>query len=150
MEHYLTTNITEGWIAGPFPIGAIASLQTNRMGVIPKPRVPEKWRLITDLSFPAGASIYNEIDPAVHLFHYTSGRPNSTRAWAGVHSMLSPVFTAVADTLERCMHQYGISGLIITSLSTQPLGPLVAAYARTTWRNVSLLGSLSQPRIWRS
>ena len=42
------------------------------MGVIPKGHTPGRWRLITDLSFPPGASVNDGIDPEVCSLQYTS------------------------------------------------------------------------------
>ena len=38
----------------------------------PKKHQPGKWRLITDLSFPEGASVIDAIDPALCSLEYTS------------------------------------------------------------------------------
>ena len=40
------------------------------MGVIPKGHVPGKWRLITDLSYPQGASVNDGIDPQLCSLQY--------------------------------------------------------------------------------
>ncbi len=44
----------------------------NRVGVIPKSRNTGKWRLITDLSFPAGRSINDSIDLLLCSLSYIS------------------------------------------------------------------------------
>ena len=49
--------VSGGRIFGPFLKGAIVNLQINRIGVVPKGHTPGKWRMITDLSFPDGASV---------------------------------------------------------------------------------------------
>ena len=47
---------------GPFPVHK-SEVHINRFGIIPKKHQPGKWYLITDLSFPEGASVNNAIDP---------------------------------------------------------------------------------------
>ena len=44
----------------------------NRFGLVPKGHQPDKWRLIVDLSYPAGRSVNDGIDPALCSLHYTS------------------------------------------------------------------------------
>ena len=50
----------------------IPDLQVNRFGVMPKGHNTGKWRLITDLSFPPGASVNDGIDPDLYSLSYTS------------------------------------------------------------------------------
>ena len=59
-------------IFGPFPKGAIPNLQINCMGVVPKGHTPGKWRMITDLSFPDGASVNDRKDPQLCSLQYTT------------------------------------------------------------------------------
>lgn len=44
----------------------------NRMGLTPKGHTPGKWRLITDLSYPEGASVNDGILPRLCSLHYTT------------------------------------------------------------------------------
>ena len=74
IDCYTSEETAGGRILGPFSKGAIRGLLTNRLGVIPKGRIPGKWRLITDLSFPDGASVNDGIDPALSA-------PCSTSRW---------------------------------------------------------------------
>ena len=57
----------------PFPLGMAhaAAWQMSRFGVILKHHTLGKWRLIVDLSFPAGASINDGIDPSLCSLKYT-------------------------------------------------------------------------------
>ena len=48
------------------------AVQISRFGVIPKPHQPGKWRLITDLSSPEGASVNDGIDPQFCSVPYPS------------------------------------------------------------------------------
>ena len=57
---------------GPFAPSSVPEVHINRMGVVPKGHVPGKWRLITDLSFPAGGSVNEGIRPDLCSLHYTS------------------------------------------------------------------------------
>ena len=53
-------------------LGGHCPVQISRVGVIPKPHQPGKWRLITDLSSPKGESINDEIDSAACSVSYAS------------------------------------------------------------------------------
>jgi len=72
INKYVGDEIAGGRIFGPFPKGEIPNLQINRMGVVPKGHTPGRWRLITDLSFPEGASVNDGIDPHLCSLQYTS------------------------------------------------------------------------------
>ena len=78
VEDYVQSELENGRILGPVPIpsGPRARVGTgfqfNRMGVVPKGHTPGKWRLITDLSFPEGASVNDGIDPAHCSLRYTA------------------------------------------------------------------------------
>ena len=58
---------------GPFqsPEG-LPPLHINRFGVIPKGLNTGNWRLITDLSFPRGTSVNDDIDPSFCSLSYTT------------------------------------------------------------------------------
>ena len=49
-----------GHFTGPLPE---VGIHVNPVGVIPKGHTPGKWRVITDLSSPAGGSVNDGIDP---------------------------------------------------------------------------------------
>ena len=72
IDRYLEAELTAGRILGPFSPGSILIGQINRLGVVPKGHTPGKWRLITDLSFPEGASVNDGIDSCFCSIHYTS------------------------------------------------------------------------------
>ena len=64
----------------------------SRMGVVPKGHTPGKWRLITDLSFPDGASVNNGIDPDLCSLQYTSvKRIVRVAQQYGLHALLAKV-----------------------------------------------------------
>ena len=62
VEDYLQNEIALGRVIGPVSMSRVPSIQINRFGVIPKNHQPGKWRLIVDLSDPAGFSINDGID----------------------------------------------------------------------------------------
>ena len=73
VEAYLAGEVPAGRIIGPLPPGTTHDhVQINRLGVIPKGHAPGRWRLITDLSFPADTSVNDGIDPQVCSIRYTT------------------------------------------------------------------------------
>ena len=71
VEQYLKKECELGRVVGPLAAGSIP-LHINRFGVIPKPHQPGKWRLIVDLSHPAGHSVNDGIEPEVCSLSYAS------------------------------------------------------------------------------
>ena len=73
VSQYLAEEVAAGRVLGPLPdeMGSGSSWHVSRFGVIPKPHKPNKWRLIVDLSHPAGASINDGIDHALCSLRYT-------------------------------------------------------------------------------
>ena len=53
-----------------FPPGTVPELQVNKIGIIPKGHTPGKWRLITDLSSPIGASVNDGIETELSSLSY--------------------------------------------------------------------------------
>ena len=72
IDQYIEGERAGDRILGPFVRGAIVGMQANRLGVVPKGHTPGKWRLITDLSFPEGASVNDGIDRGLCSLQYTS------------------------------------------------------------------------------
>ena len=68
---YLALERKEGRLVGPILPGT-EGIQVSPIGLIPKPHQPGKWRLITDLSSPQGASVNDGIDPELCSLTYTS------------------------------------------------------------------------------
>ena len=58
---YLTPEMSEGRVAGSFPLCLVPNAHISRFGVIPKSHQPNKWRLIVDLSHPKEKSANNSI-----------------------------------------------------------------------------------------
>ena len=71
IEAYLSKEVGAGRMIGPLPKG-FAGVHVSRFGVIPKLHQPGKWRLITDLSSPKGASVNDGIDPLLCSLSYVS------------------------------------------------------------------------------
>ena len=72
VDEYLRNETAKGNVLGPFSRDTLSDVHTNRFGVIPKPHQHNKWRLITDLSSPAGASVNDAIDPSLCSLSYIS------------------------------------------------------------------------------
>lgn len=58
-------------MAGPFSVEPIADLRVSPSGFVPK-KEPNKFRLIHHLSYPAGSSVNDGIDPELCKVVYTS------------------------------------------------------------------------------
>ena len=61
INNYLQSEVQFGRVAGPFSQLPLPDLHVCRFGVIPKHHQPGKWRLILDLSCPAGHSVNDGI-----------------------------------------------------------------------------------------
>ncbi len=61
----------KGFTLGPFPLADFPEVHTSRIGVIPKKHQPGKYRLIVDLSSPAGRSVNDGIAKEVCSLSYT-------------------------------------------------------------------------------
>ena len=72
VQAYLEKECALGRMLGPFSSAEHRDLHINRFGVIPKGRNTGKWCLITDLSYPAGQSVNDGIDPDLCRLRYTT------------------------------------------------------------------------------
>ena len=70
IDEYVQQELHQGNFLGPFPPHTAPVVHINRFGVIPKKHQPGKWRLITDLSFPEGASVNSTIDTKLCSLKY--------------------------------------------------------------------------------
>ena len=61
IDNYLQSEVQTGRVAGPFAQPPLPVLHVSRFGAIPKRYQPGKWRLILDLSSPAGHSVNDGI-----------------------------------------------------------------------------------------
>ena len=72
VDAYLAADLAAGRLAGPFDHPPIPSLQVSPFGVIPKNHQPGKWRLILDLSSPAGHSVNDGIPKDPYSLKYVT------------------------------------------------------------------------------
>ena len=70
IDEYIAKERALGRFLGPF--SSLPYVHVSRFGVIPKGHNTGKWRLITDLSFPEGASVNDGIDPSLCSLSYTT------------------------------------------------------------------------------
>ena len=70
IDEYLANEVSRGRVAGPFNSPPLPNLHVSSFGVIPKQGQAGKWRLIVDLSSPAGSSVNDGIDPHEFTLHY--------------------------------------------------------------------------------
>jgi len=92
----ITEDIREEAEAGRF-LGPIAEDQAqlvhiSKFGVIPKGHIPGKWRLITNLSPPAGLSMNDGINPTICLLTYiTVDQVAAVATSLGVGSLVAKI-----------------------------------------------------------
>ena len=67
---YLRKETNGGNMFGPFPMQSAPVVHLNRFGVIPKKYQVDRWRLISDLSFPEGLSVNDAINPRLCSLSY--------------------------------------------------------------------------------
>ena len=72
MDEYLNTEIAQGRIAGPLPLISLPGSHISRFVVIPKEHRINKWRLLIDLSYPAGSSVNDGIPKYLCSINYIS------------------------------------------------------------------------------
>lgn len=70
VDKYLTEEMQEGRVVGPFHASEVRGVQINRFGVIPKGHQTNKWRLIVDLSHPTGSSVNDGIHRQLATMEY--------------------------------------------------------------------------------
>ena len=85
VDKYLSEEISQRRVAGPFLPLLIPRAHISRFGIIPKHHQPNKWRLIVDLSHPSGHSINDGIPKELSSLTYiaidTSIVRANTDAW---------------------------------------------------------------------
>ena len=72
VDDRIAAEVTAGRLFGPLPIHLKSQVHVSPMGLVPKPHQANKFRLIVDLSHPAGASVNDGISPTLCSLHYTS------------------------------------------------------------------------------
>lgn len=110
--------------------------RVSRVGVIPKPHQPGKWRLITDLSFPKGDSVND-----------------------GISTELCSVSYATVDDAVRCVKTLGRGALmakfdIANAYRAVPVHPTDRMLLGMSWRGVTYIdgalpfGLRSAPKLF--
>ena len=61
VDDYIHHELSLERISGPYSPSMCPDVHINRFGVIPKNYQQDKWRLITDLSYPSGSSVNDGI-----------------------------------------------------------------------------------------
>ena len=75
VQEYIHKEVCKGNFIGPLPSSQLSngqSLQINSIGVVPKGHTPDRWRIITDLSFPHGRSVNDRIAGGMCSLEYTT------------------------------------------------------------------------------
>lgn len=72
VEAQIKAEVQAGRLLGPLPPHLASLVQTNPIGLIPKPHQPGRWRLIVNLSSPPGASVNDAISPDCCHMQYAS------------------------------------------------------------------------------
>ena len=74
IDRYIREEVAARRIIGPLALAEELNckIQISRFGVIPKPHQPGKWRLITDLSSPAGNSVNDGVGSHLCSLSYAS------------------------------------------------------------------------------
>ena len=67
----ILAEVSAGRLLGPLSGDAVHHVHVRPMGLVPKAQT-NKWRLIVDLSSPAGHSVNDGIDPILFSLCYTS------------------------------------------------------------------------------
>ena len=72
VDKYVEGELAARRFVGPYDPASCPNVHVNRVGAVPKGHIPGKWRIITDLSFPAQGSVNDGIDPALCSLSYVS------------------------------------------------------------------------------
>ena len=72
VEQHIQEEVWSFRLLGPIPPFLATTCHTSPIGLIPKPNQPGQWRLIVDLSAPAGASVNDAIHPDLCSLRYAS------------------------------------------------------------------------------
>lgn len=72
VEAHIAEEVAAGRLLGPVPDHLVPLCHSSPIGLIPKPHQPGRWRLIVDLSSPAGHSVNDGISPQIVHMHYAS------------------------------------------------------------------------------
>ena len=70
VDDRIATELAAGRLLGPILPHLVSVVHTSPLGLIPKTHQPNKWRLICDLSSPAGSSVNDGISPELCSLQY--------------------------------------------------------------------------------
>ena len=133
IDRYVRAELQEGRL---IRLSGATPLRVSRVGVIPKPHQPGKWRLITDLSFPKGESVND-----------------------GIWSEVCSVSYATVDDAVRCIKTLGRGALlakfdIANAYRAIPVHPADRLLLGLSWRGDTLVdgalpfGLRSAPKLF--
>ena len=81
VDQFVRAQVSQGYMAGPFPVQDCANIITSSIAVISK-KTPGKWRVIVEMSSPQNATVnnylrrelthvaYGSIEDTAHLMHH--------------------------------------------------------------------------------
>ncbi len=72
IDQFISAELAAKRILGPVKPEEASLININRFGLVPKGHVPGKWRLIVDLSFPAGSSVNDGVSSELCSLQYVS------------------------------------------------------------------------------
>ena len=113
ITEYIREEAAAGLFLGPIVEDQAQFVHISKFGVIPKGHVPGKWRLITDLSSPAGLSVNDSINvPICSLTYITVDQVAAVAATLGVGSLLAKIDiqSAYTSNISRIDRYWGFSG----------------------------------------
>ena len=72
VEGYISNELVLRRMSGPYSTSSCTHVYMNRFGVLPKIHQPNKWCLITDLSYPLEDSVNDGIPPVLCSLSYVT------------------------------------------------------------------------------
>lgn len=72
VDERIASEVKAGRLLGPLPAHLIPGVHISPMGLIPKPHQSNQFRLIVDLSHPAGGSVNDGISSSLCSLRYAS------------------------------------------------------------------------------
>ena len=72
VSSHIANEVSAGRLVGPLSAEAASQVHTSPIGLVPKGHTTGRWRVIVDLSFPAGHSVNDGMDRDLASIRYTS------------------------------------------------------------------------------
>ena len=69
---YVQGELASGRMVGPLHSGLLGLTHCSPIGLVPKGRGTDQWRMIVDLSYPSGASVNDGVSPSLCSLKYVS------------------------------------------------------------------------------